>query len=188
MRRKRSRSSAACAVGEDGGCDWTGHPKLAIRPRRARRTRGRARTPVAVYTGGIPERPKGSDCKSDGNAFAGSNPAPPTIFVSSQGYRTPTAHASGVPPSGRSSMVERQPSKLIAWVRFPSPAPVSLGQAADAARPDDPRPRSGSEYRCPETEPDGRQAFPGSFPAPSWHHPPSKTRSSIRVFHCFVIS
>ena len=26
--------------------------------------------------GGIPERPKGPDCKSGGNAFAGSNPAP----------------------------------------------------------------------------------------------------------------
>jgi hypothetical protein len=28
--------------------------------------------------GEVPERPKGSDCKSDGNAFAGSNPALPT--------------------------------------------------------------------------------------------------------------
>ena len=28
--------------------------------------------------GGFPERSKGSDCKSDGIAFAGSNPAPPT--------------------------------------------------------------------------------------------------------------
>ncbi len=26
--------------------------------------------------GGVPERSKGSDCKSDGSAFAGSNPAP----------------------------------------------------------------------------------------------------------------
>ena len=26
--------------------------------------------------GGVPERSKGSDCKSDGFAFAGSNPAP----------------------------------------------------------------------------------------------------------------
>ena len=31
--------------------------------------------------------------------------------------------AARVPQGGRSSMVERQPSKLIAWVRFPSPAP-----------------------------------------------------------------
>ena len=28
--------------------------------------------------GGIPERSKGSDCKSDGYAFTGSNPVPPT--------------------------------------------------------------------------------------------------------------
>ena len=31
-----------------------------------------------TYQGGFPERSKGSDCKSDGIAFAGSNPAPPT--------------------------------------------------------------------------------------------------------------
>lgn len=30
--------------------------------------------------GGIPEWPKGSDCKSDGSAFAGSNPATPTLL------------------------------------------------------------------------------------------------------------
>ncbi|MBO0399725.1 hypothetical protein J1F21_15610, partial [Aeromonas veronii] len=27
-----------------------------------------------------PERPKGSDCKSDGSAFEGSNPSPSTII------------------------------------------------------------------------------------------------------------
>ena len=30
----------------------------------------------ASVPGGVPEWPKGSDCKSDGSAFAGSNPAP----------------------------------------------------------------------------------------------------------------
>ena len=30
--------------------------------------------------GGVPEWPKGSDCKSDGTAFEGSNPSPTTIF------------------------------------------------------------------------------------------------------------
>ena len=30
--------------------------------------------------GEIPERPKGSDCKSAGSAFAGSNPALPTLM------------------------------------------------------------------------------------------------------------
>nr|ADI16879.1 hypothetical protein [uncultured gamma proteobacterium HF0010_16J05] len=31
-------------------------------------------------SGGIPERSKGSDCKSDGYAFEGSNPSPATMF------------------------------------------------------------------------------------------------------------
>jgi hypothetical protein len=29
--------------------------------------------------GGVPERPKGADCKSAGSAFGGSNPPPSTI-------------------------------------------------------------------------------------------------------------
>ena len=31
-----------------------------------------------VLLGGVPERSKGSDCKSDGSAFEGSNPSPST--------------------------------------------------------------------------------------------------------------
>ena len=38
---------------------------------------------VWIY-GGIPERSKGSDCKSDGLAFTGSNPVPPTDRVISR--------------------------------------------------------------------------------------------------------
>ena len=30
--------------------------------------------------GGVPEWPKGSDCKSDGSAFEGSNPSPSTTL------------------------------------------------------------------------------------------------------------
>ena len=30
--------------------------------------------------GGLPKRSNGTDCKSVGSAFAGSNPAPPTFF------------------------------------------------------------------------------------------------------------
>ena len=30
--------------------------------------------------GGVPEWPKGSDCKSDGSAFGGPNPPPSTSF------------------------------------------------------------------------------------------------------------
>ena len=32
---------------------------------------------------------------------------------------------------GCSSMVEPQPSKLVAWVRFPSPAPISKSKDLD---------------------------------------------------------
>ncbi|SMH65898.1 protein of unknown function [Acidithiobacillus ferrivorans] len=32
-----------------------------------------------LIVGGVPERLKGSDCKSDGSAFGGSNPPPSTI-------------------------------------------------------------------------------------------------------------
>ena len=35
----------------------------------------------AEVTGGVPEWPKGSDCKSDGSAFEGSNPSPSTISL-----------------------------------------------------------------------------------------------------------
>ena len=31
-----------------------------------------------LHFGGVPERSKGSDCKSDGSAFVGSNPTPST--------------------------------------------------------------------------------------------------------------
>jgi hypothetical protein len=31
--------------------------------------------------GGVPEWPKGSDCKSAGTAFEGSNPSPSTTFL-----------------------------------------------------------------------------------------------------------
>ena len=34
----------------------------------------------ALREGGVPERPKGADCKSAGSAFGGSNPPPSTIL------------------------------------------------------------------------------------------------------------
>ena len=33
------------------------------------------------FFGGIPEWPKGADCKSAGTAFSGSNPLSPTLFI-----------------------------------------------------------------------------------------------------------
>ena len=35
-------------------------------------------TPIIEYRGGVPEWPKGADCKSVGTAFSGSNPLSPT--------------------------------------------------------------------------------------------------------------
>jgi hypothetical protein len=87
----------------------------------------------ASLLGGVPERSKGSDCKSDGSAFVGSNPTPSTT-------RSLSSRASGSDPYGRfaivastslalrggySSVAEPQPSKLMARVRFPLPAPTS---------------------------------------------------------------
>ena len=53
--------------------------------------------------------PNGTDCKSVSFAFSGSNPLIPTNLL----------HLCGC-----SSVVEPQPSKLVARVRFPSPAPI----------------------------------------------------------------
>ncbi|KPZ02546.1 hypothetical protein ALO85_200106 [Pseudomonas syringae pv. aptata] len=61
--------------------------------------------------GGVPERPKGSDCKSDVYDFEGSNPSPSTRFSASCKL------------CGYSLVVEPQPSKLMMRVRFPLPAP-----------------------------------------------------------------
>ena len=85
-----------------------------------------------LFRGGVPEWPKGSDCKSDGSAFVGSNPTPSTTGRPERRFRRPDASeraaevsARGEPVGTRGcgSMVEPQPSKLMMWVRFPSPAP-----------------------------------------------------------------
>ena len=69
---------------------------------------------MAPRFGGVPERPKGSDCKSDVIDFEGSNPSPSTNFKRK------------LKTCGHSLVVEPQPSKLMMRVRFPLPAP-SLG-------------------------------------------------------------
>ena len=76
--------------------------------------------------GGVPEWPKGPDCKSDGSAFVGSNPTPSTTC----GIGGPGGRPQGVRGCSRgySSVVEPQPSKLMARVQFPLPAPRDLGQ------------------------------------------------------------
>ena len=74
--------------------------------------------------GGVPERSKGSDCKSDGYAFEGSNPSPTTIFGERSSEDWPPKRVARA-VRGYGSMVEPQPSKLKMRVRFPLPAPRS---------------------------------------------------------------
>src|SRR5215207_8497971 len=62
--------------------------------------------PGSCVRGGVPKRPTGADCKSAG-----------LCLRSFESY--PLHHLCGC-----SSMVEPQPSKLMVWVRFPSPAPL----------------------------------------------------------------
>src|SRR3989338_9091251 len=83
------------------------------------------------FLGGVPERSKGSDCKSDGSAFEGSNPSPSTkcfwilivCWVAATACFKPLF---GGKACGCSSMVEQKFSKLTTRVRFPSPAPVCI--------------------------------------------------------------
>ena len=95
--------------------------------------------------GGVPEWPKGPDCKSDGSAFVGSNPTPSTTARSrgpsgcfGTGFergvfepRVPTrgqGEAGCRRTGGYSSVVEPQPSKLMARVQSPLPAPCDTGE------------------------------------------------------------
>ena len=64
--------------------------------RRARPTLRQARS--AERVGGMPEWPKGSGCKPDGFAFAGSNPAPSTSATRSTLFLVTCARASGDSP------------------------------------------------------------------------------------------
>ena len=68
----------------------------------------------SVFAGGVPERSKGADCKSAGSAFGGSNPPPSTRASTGGDLRA---------QAGVVQWPEPQPSKLMMWVRFPSPAP-----------------------------------------------------------------
>ena len=70
----------------------------------------------------MPEWLKGTDCKSVGSAYVGSNPTSSTILHGSDQRR------------GYSSMVEQQPSKLNTRVRFPLPAPKFHFQNTHASK------------------------------------------------------
>ena len=90
----------------------------------------RRRSIISRFAGGVPERSKGTDCKSVGSAFEGSNPSPSTrsIYRKCAGCKVSWAGRQEVGvgclgQGGCSSMVEQKPSKLMTRVRFPSPAP-----------------------------------------------------------------
>ena len=102
-------------------------------------------------SGGVPEWPKGSDCKSDARASVVRIHPPPPRFMGwwwklraqesgkNWGAEPDKPHCESGEPScggwfevkapsagkgrGHSSMVEPQPSKLMMRVRFPLPAP-----------------------------------------------------------------
>ena len=72
------------------------------------------RIPGSYVRGGVPKRPTGADCKSAG-----------LCLRRFESY--PLHHLCGC-----SSMVEPQPSKLMVWVRFPSPAPLLRRKEVDS--------------------------------------------------------
>jgi hypothetical protein len=67
-----------------------------------------------MYFGEIPERSKGTDCKSVGSAFVGSNPTLATIILRQglRGWVKDSYHRNIRSYAGIAQLVERQPSKL----------------------------------------------------------------------------
>ena len=60
--------------------------------------------------GGVPEWPKGADCKSAGSAYGGSNPPPSTIYLTQRAlFQTAILKELY---AGVAQWLERQPSKL----------------------------------------------------------------------------
>jgi hypothetical protein len=76
-------------------------------------------------TGGVPERSKGTDCKSVGGAFGGSNPPPSTIYSFSKYY-----FASGNSSIGRASAFQAEGREFEP--RFP--LHFFIGQGAHVAQ------------------------------------------------------
>ena len=84
------------------------------------------------FVGGVPERSKGADCKSAGSAFGGSNPPPSTTIAAGGGGRV--GIWGEICAAGVVQRLEPQPSKLMMWVRFPSPAPIGAAISANMGR------------------------------------------------------
>ena len=69
--------------------------------------------------GGVPERSKGSDCKSDGYAFEGSNPSPTTIICDTGFWGTAKRCESGMRVwfNGRTSAFQAEDAGSIPATR-----------------------------------------------------------------------
>ena len=81
--------------------------------------------------GGVPEWPKGSDCKSDAQASVVRIHPPPPLYLCAIKAQFERRKRSG----GYSSAVEPQPSKLDTRVRFPLPAPFGSHSSGGRALP-----------------------------------------------------
>src|ERR1700733_6062783 len=128
----RGRGAAGARLGRSGAnlafLDVSGGERLANWPGICidRPGSGNQNTRL-VFRGGVPKRPTGADCKSAGLRLRRFESYP----LHHEGVESKTADSvvrieySGVIQGGCSSMVEPQPSKLMTWVRFPSPAPIA---------------------------------------------------------------
>src|SRR5450432_530050 len=77
--------------------------------------------------GGIPERSKGTDCKSVATGFEGSNPSPSTSTTSER----PTMNPLHRTHAGVAQLVELQPSKLVVAGSRPVSRSAHVAQLAE---------------------------------------------------------
>ena len=121
-----ARGSTPSRSPEPEGCNAR-VPACRARAAAARSSRGSTLTGGRVPTTirgslsaeGYPSGQREQTVNLPAHAFVGSNPTPSTSPVEREACPSDRTGERG----GCSSMVEPQPSKLMAWVRFPSPAP-----------------------------------------------------------------
>ena len=98
------------------------------------------KTIAGLIRGGVPKRPTGADCKSAGYCLRRFESYPlhqncmQRLVARLLWQPTNLRVTRRVKECGCSSMVEPQPSKLMTWVRFPSPAPVGSVTSAHVAQ------------------------------------------------------
>ena len=86
---------------------------MSKRPRLA--AMSRAQEARKRIFGGVPERPKGSDCKSDGSAFGGSNPPPSTIKSGGALVALGGASGYGVTQLSTREFISRYRAGVVQW-------------------------------------------------------------------------